>query len=226
MPAHDPNQSEAAEPRKQRVSERQLAANRANEQKSTGAKTDAGKLRSRANSITHGLTARVVCLPGEGAEQYNGCLQDFMDLQPRNIAECDIVRNLVAALARKERAIRYEHVALVEKQTVNRAEIDRLFQAIGVEAETAVALKVLSVKSNVLGQLDRYETRIDRRIESCWRQLERSPQHPAASSGPSDRDQPMTTEHELTTDNRQLTTKPTTASPPATRHSPLVKAAA
>jgi hypothetical protein len=172
MSTEHPNQPEAVEPQKQ-VSERQLAANRANAQKSTGPRTDAGRLRSSANSITHGLTARVVCLPGEVAERYNARLQAYTELiQPRNIAESDIAHNLVAALSRKERAVKYERVPLVEKQAVNRKDIDRRFRAIGVEAETALAFKVLSDESNVLRQLDRYETRLHREIESYWRQLD------------------------------------------------------
>ena len=41
------------------ISERKLAANRANAQKSTGFRTDAGKRKSSRNAQTHGLRARL-----------------------------------------------------------------------------------------------------------------------------------------------------------------------
>src|SRR5687768_9924012 len=41
------------------VSERKLAANRANAQKSTGPRTEAGKRNASLNALTHGLRARL-----------------------------------------------------------------------------------------------------------------------------------------------------------------------
>jgi hypothetical protein len=49
-----------------------LAANRANAARSTGPKTEAGKARSRANALTHGLTAEVLRTPDEPARPAEG----------------------------------------------------------------------------------------------------------------------------------------------------------
>ena len=53
------------------LSEKQLEANRANAQKSTGPRTEAGKQRSCLNATRHGLTGQVVVLPHEDMEAYN-----------------------------------------------------------------------------------------------------------------------------------------------------------
>ena len=45
----------------------QIAANRANAQKSTGPRTVAGKQRSRMAALEHGLTAATLVLPHEDA---------------------------------------------------------------------------------------------------------------------------------------------------------------
>ena len=47
------------------VSEKKLAANRLNAQKSTGPKTDEGKAKSARNATTHGLFCRDVVIKGE-----------------------------------------------------------------------------------------------------------------------------------------------------------------
>jgi hypothetical protein len=57
------------------VSEKQLEANRANAQKSTGPRTDEGKKRSCLNATRHGLTGQVVVLPHEDMEAYNKFIQ-------------------------------------------------------------------------------------------------------------------------------------------------------
>jgi hypothetical protein len=53
------------------LSEKQLAANRANAQKSTGPATEAGKQRSRLNATRHGLTGQTVVMPHEDMEAFN-----------------------------------------------------------------------------------------------------------------------------------------------------------
>ncbi len=49
------------------ISDRKLRANRLNSEKSTGPKTDAGKTRSRANSVKHGLSGEGVVVTAEDA---------------------------------------------------------------------------------------------------------------------------------------------------------------
>jgi hypothetical protein len=55
---------------KRPVSERRLAANRANAQKSTGPRTPEGKSRSALNATRHGILSQVLHLPEEELEAY------------------------------------------------------------------------------------------------------------------------------------------------------------
>src|SRR6202022_3800981 len=94
----------AGAPPKYTVSPRQLAANRANSQKSTGPRTSAGKNKSRYNGITHGLTSEAVCIPGESRLEYEHNRQEYMDyFQPQNRIEFDLADDLVGSLAKRRR---------------------------------------------------------------------------------------------------------------------------
>ena len=50
------------------MSEKKLAANRANARKSTGPRTPEGKARASLNAISHGLFCKDLVLPGESQE--------------------------------------------------------------------------------------------------------------------------------------------------------------
>jgi hypothetical protein len=76
------------------VSEARLAANRQNATKSTGPKTEEGKLRSRANALKHGLTGAGVVLPAI----------DEAEVERRSTAfaeELDVTGEIGLALARR-----------------------------------------------------------------------------------------------------------------------------
>ena len=77
----------------------QIAANRANAEKSTGPRTDAGKAKSSLNAVKTGLTGRTVLLPSEDAAAYQAHLNRmFTQLAPAN----DDERSLVQAIADTE----------------------------------------------------------------------------------------------------------------------------
>ena len=54
------------------------AINRSNAQRSTGPRTPEGKHKSCLNALRHGLTGRVVVLPGEDIEVYQAFCQELM----------------------------------------------------------------------------------------------------------------------------------------------------
>lgn len=51
--------------------DRQIAANRLNAQRSTGPRTPAGKAKVSVNALRHGLTAREVILPNENPDDFD-----------------------------------------------------------------------------------------------------------------------------------------------------------
>ena len=61
------------------ATEKQIAANRRNAQKSTGPKTAEGKYKVRFNAVKHGMTASAAVLPFEDANSYDELRQALMD---------------------------------------------------------------------------------------------------------------------------------------------------
>jgi hypothetical protein len=69
--------SKPTAPKKQKISAKRLAANRANAQKSTGPKTPEGKAASSQNAFKHGLYSEAIVLPGEDPEQFFALRSDL-----------------------------------------------------------------------------------------------------------------------------------------------------
>ena len=86
------------------TSVKQLAANRANAQKSTGPRTEAGKSRSRRNAWKHGLTAREIISRAENAADFDALRAELWDqVQPAAGLESVLCDRLVAYAWRMRR---------------------------------------------------------------------------------------------------------------------------
>jgi hypothetical protein len=92
------------------ATERQIAANRLNAQKSSGPKTVEGRARSAKNAITHGLSARqIYCLRGEDLSHWNRLFRDLWAYHaPVGSHEKFLVRSLFRRRVSIERAERAE----------------------------------------------------------------------------------------------------------------------
>ena len=90
---------------KKTVSEKQLAANRANAQKSTGPRSPEAKAKVSQNRVRHGLTGAFRLLPTEDVEQYDEFLNQCMiDERPVGIIEVELVKTMAQHLWMSRRA--------------------------------------------------------------------------------------------------------------------------
>ena len=87
------------------ATDKQIAANRLNAQKSTGPKTSDGKQRSRQNAVRHGLTAETVIGILEDADEYRAFEEEIIaDCHPTPTIEHSLANRLASLLWRMRRA--------------------------------------------------------------------------------------------------------------------------
>lgn len=103
------------------LSDRQLAANRANAQRSTGPRTPAGKARSRWNTLTHGALAQALIPPAlEGLESraaFDELLASLrVSLAPASPLEEMLVERIAVSYWRLARLLRAESSAIAFNQ--------------------------------------------------------------------------------------------------------------
>jgi hypothetical protein len=84
--------------------EKQIAANRQNAQRSTGPRTAVGKAKVSVNALKHGLTAAQLILPNENAEDFESFrIALFADLALEGEVECALADIFVRDLWRLRR---------------------------------------------------------------------------------------------------------------------------
>jgi hypothetical protein len=87
----------------------QIAANRANAQRSTGPRTSEGKTASCMNALKHGADAASVVIPGEDPAEYDRIVADYRrDLNPRGAVEEFQVETIIRADWQRRRLRRIE----------------------------------------------------------------------------------------------------------------------
>jgi hypothetical protein len=106
------------------ATEKQLQANRANARKSTGPRTQAGKARSRLNSRKHGLTAKMLIIAGENADDFDELRAELLEEHnPQSSLECELVERLVGILWRLRRVPLFE-AAIIDARQAHVADIN------------------------------------------------------------------------------------------------------
>ena len=82
----------------------QIAANRANAQKSTGPKSEAGKARSAMNALKHGLCAEKLLIDEEEREAWEELRADYLArLRPEGPAKTRLAAQIAQVAWRRER---------------------------------------------------------------------------------------------------------------------------
>ena len=130
------------------VSEKKLAANRLNAQKSTGPKTDEGKAKSARNATTHGLFCRDVVVQGEDDDEFAHFRDKFRkSLKPRDTIEDAVVDRIVIAQWKLRRIYAAEKELFERKQRLS------------------------DYSAEEFDRLSRYEQRLSFEIHRCLREL-------------------------------------------------------
>ncbi len=104
------------------LSDKQLAANRANAQLSTGPRTPEGKARSAQNATRHGLTSHRVVLSSEEAPAYEALLENLrMEHNPRTLVQEQLVQDLAWSWWKLQRAVTFQTQTLeTEPDNINK----------------------------------------------------------------------------------------------------------
>ena len=110
-----------AQRRKRREAERR----KSDGPKSGGPKTEEGKLVSRTNSLKHGLTTRVLTLPGENPDEIRARAEEFHQTwQPQGASERVLVDEIALAALRMDRIAETENDILTGQILVAEAQWD------------------------------------------------------------------------------------------------------
>jgi hypothetical protein len=156
------------------ASERQIAANGKNAQKSTGPKTPEGRAAVRLNGVKHGLTAGTLVLPGEKESDFESLLADFeSEHQPASPTEEALVRQMAMAQWRLRRLYHVEAAFFNLRLMDLEEEIEEDYNNLEPADKLAMVVKQDSGQSSVRENLSRIEGRLERSFYKALRELQR-----------------------------------------------------
>jgi hypothetical protein len=136
----------------------QIAANRANAQRSTGPKTGAGKAAAARNARKHGLFAKEVLAMGEDAARFAELSQRVREaLAPQGELEDALCARIVGCLWRLRRIVRLESAMVGNEDGLHPASLLER----GCLCDDEVQL------------FSQYETRLDRMLHRALHELQR-----------------------------------------------------
>src|SRR5579864_6177172 len=139
------------------------AVNKANAQKSTGPRTEAGKQRSKLNALRHGLTGHTIVLPSEDHAAYQRHSRSFLDeYQPQGATETQLVQSITDISWQLNRA------AAVETNlfSLGITESEDRIRASHPDAETALAMALAYREHNrAFANIAIYRQRLTREFE-------------------------------------------------------------
>jgi hypothetical protein len=150
-----------------RTQRRQI--NRANAQRSTGPKTEAGKKQSSMNALRHGLTGQIVVMPTEDLEAYQRHLKAYNDeYNPKGVTEADLVQALA------DTSWRLNRVAALETNLLTLGIANEVSPITDAPSEVRDAMSIVSAlesQSKALSNLSMHSQRLSRQFERTVVQL-------------------------------------------------------
>ncbi len=167
-------------------SQKQIDANCANAQLSTGPKTTEGKAASRLNALKHGLTAQDAVLACEDPDLFNQSRESFQEqFQPVGPVETFLVDQIVMAAWRLTR-IRSLETSLFELRLLDQADsIDEAYRGLTPYDRLAYVFHSDCGCPDAFTTLARYETRVERAFYRALHELQRLQSARAPSPSPS-----------------------------------------
>ena len=138
-----------------------------------GPKTEAGRKRSSANALRHGvLSNKMIVLQTESEEEFEMLKRGYYEaLKPANFLEAELVDEMIWAKWRQRRAITSETAAIDFQMDMEADRVDRKVENIDESTRTAHAIRTLSNESGELALYSRYETRLNRMYHRALERL-------------------------------------------------------
>jgi hypothetical protein len=198
------------------ISEKRLAANRANAAKSTGPTSSTGKPNSARNSTRHGILANTTLIENESRERFVALVNAFnADFQPANHTERLLVEKMAVCHWRLFRLWAIEAAGIIH-ETPHQADSTTEYNP---PTRAMLALRALGDNDRHVDLMGRYEHRYDRqycralealtRLQDAQKEQKNTPVphepiHPAENKRP-----PQTVEPAATTvEANQATIEP------------------
>jgi len=153
----------------------QIAANKANALKSTGPRTDAGKLLSRDNALKHALASRHLILEEEDPADYESLRADLIDhYQPQDPPEALLLDQFTQSAWRLLRVRRLETATFSKEFVDLQAWIQQspMADATLPDVDHQRAL-IFHTRAKEFDNLRRHESTIERAYYRSYRELEK-----------------------------------------------------
>ena len=151
----------------------QMAANRANAQKSTGPRTAAGKQRSSMSALKHGLAAKTLVLPHEDTVAYEEVRASlYSQYEPATPQECMLVDQLASAWWRTLRVRQIETDMLdLQIRTLNNQYPEK--EKTKTTDRQALAVRFVTESEKDFVNFMRYDAQIERAFYRALNTLEK-----------------------------------------------------
>ena len=182
------------------ATERQMAANRLNAERSSGPKTADGKAVASRNRVTHGLTSYSGLLPGEKLDDFSDLrARIFADLAPGSAIEVELAERITSLLWRLRRVPAFEAALLAwtnackEEMSLYTPDEPRLTNWRDRDRSRPAAVHdILAfgrsldgfLKGGVGGRLSRYESALQRQLSAMMLELRRMQSRRKAQGSP------------------------------------------